>query len=191
MWVFDLPEHVNVIVFSDSPHCADEVAETVNGQNSSAVEWGNQEAARHVCPVVFHLVDLGPELRRYIQRTCQLLAQVMYLGGIREPGGDQPGKVREARDRKQNFLVQVRGGIPRNANMVELINRDVGSLQAIADCGSREPSTVLLAVEPFFLYGRDTLTILYDRGRGVAVVSVNSQDVQREAPASLMVTRLI
>jgi hypothetical protein len=58
--------------------------------------------------------------------------------------------------------------------MVELINRDVGSLQAIADRGRREPSTVLLAVEAFFLYGGDKLTILDNRGRGVAVVSVNS-----------------
>jgi hypothetical protein len=66
--------------------------------------------------------------------------------------------------------------------MVELANRDVGSLQAIADCGSRESSTVFLAVEAFFLYGRDKLAVLYDRGRGVAVVSINSQNVQRTTP---------
>src|ERR1035441_878001 len=76
----------------------------------------------------------------------------------------------------------MRGGVPRNANMVELADRDVGSLQAIADCGGREPRTVLLAVEAFFLYGRNKLTILYDRGRGVAVVSINSQNVQRITP---------
>src|SRR5262249_44734985 len=139
-------------------------------------------AASHVRLVVFHLVDLGPESRRYIKRTCQFLAQVMYLGGIRESGGDQPGKIRHSRDRKQNFLVQVRGRIPRNANVVEFLNRDVGSLQAIADCGRREPGTVLLAVEAFFLYGSDQMTILYDRGRGIAVVRVNSQDVQRTTP---------
>src|ERR1019366_4875394 len=107
MWVFDLPEHVNVIVFADSPHCADEVAEAVNGQNGRAVIWGNKEAAGHVCPVVLYSVDLGPELRRYLQRTCQFLAQVVYLGGVCEPGGDQPGKIRDTRDREQNFLMLV------------------------------------------------------------------------------------
>ena len=64
--------------------------------------------------------------------------------------------------------------------MVELVNRNVSRLQAIADCGSREPSTVLLAVEAFFLYGRDKLTIFDDRGSGITVIRVYPQDVQAD-----------
>ena len=47
-----------------------------------------------MCPMVLYLVDLCPELLVQIQRTCQLLAQVMYLGGVCEPGSNQPGEVR-------------------------------------------------------------------------------------------------
>jgi len=53
-------------------------------------------------------------------------------------------------------------------------------LQAIANCSSREPSTVLLAVEAFFLYGRNKLTIFNDRGSGITVIRVYPQDVQAD-----------
>ena len=65
--------------------------------------------------------------------------------------------------------------------MIDLVNGDVGSLQTITDGSLRESGAVLPAVEALLLNSSDELAVFYDRGRCVAVVSVNSQDVQRKA----------
>ena len=39
---------------------------------------------------------------------------------------------------------------------------------------------MLLAIEAFFLYGRDKLTIFYDRGGGITVIGVYTQNIQAD-----------
>jgi hypothetical protein len=63
--------------------------------------------------------------------------------------------------------------------MIQLFRRYAGSIQAVTYCGRREASTMLLSIETFFFRGSDQLTIFNDRSCCVAMVSVDSQDIQR------------
>jgi hypothetical protein len=88
--------------------------------------------------------------------------------------------------------MEVSGGVAGDAYMIDLIKGNTCSVQTVPYCPCRKTCTMLFAIETFFLYGRDKLTIFYDRGRGIAVVCIDSQGVQRKTPVSTPATpRLI
>jgi hypothetical protein len=68
--------------------------------------------------------------------------------------------------------------------MIHLIKGNTRGVQAIAYRQRWKTRTMLFSIEPLFFSCSDELPFFYDRGRGIAVVCVNSQDVQRKTSCS-------
>jgi hypothetical protein len=72
-----------------------------------------------------------------------------------------------------------RPGVARNGNVIDVLERESGLRQAVADRGRGESRRVLHAVEAFFFHRRHQPPIAHDRRRGVGVISINAQNIHR------------
>ena len=113
-----------------------------------------------------------------LQRAGQFLTQIADFGGIGKPSGNQAGKPRKARDREQEFLVEVRRRVTRDADVVEFGWCDAGRIEAIADRQGGKTRAMFLAIESFFFRSSDQLAIANNRSRRIPVVGIDSQNVQ-------------
>lgn len=191
--ILDLPEHLYVVPLARPPHRRDEVAEAVYGEERRAVERRDVEGACEVRAVVLDVVELRPEAAlRDAELTGQVVLQVAHLRGVGEPvadGAEQAAAVlrlhagtvaarqtlRGARRGVQNLLVQVRRRVARDADVVDVLDRDARGLQAVADRLHGKAGAVLEAVETLLLGGSDELSVAHNGGGGVAVIGVNPQ----------------
>ena len=78
----------------------------------------------------------------------------------------------------ENFLVQPRGGIARDAYVVHLLQRDARRTQAIIDRLRRKSRAMLDAIEALFLDGRDQFAVFDERGRRVTMECIDAENVQ-------------
>jgi hypothetical protein len=76
--------------------------------------------------------------------------------------------------------MQVRRGVARNANMLDLFNVNAGSFQAVAHRLRGKSRTVLHAIEAFFFNRGEQFSIFDDRRRCITVICVYPEDVHLE-----------
>src|SRR6266496_1252299 len=81
---------------------------------------------------------------------------------------------------KQDLLMQMGGGVPRDADMRDIFNDDTGGFETITDRLGREAGAMLEAIEALLFHGSDQFSILNDGGRSVAVICVDTEDVHGE-----------
>src|SRR6516165_74928 len=138
-------------------------------------------AARQVCPVVLHAVEGRFDLRRVaFKRPGQSLPNAGKLRNHPPPFAREP---RHANG-KEEFGGKPRVRISRHRHMVDLTDRYAGFLQAVADRSRGEPGGVLDAVEALFFNGGDQFSVTNEGRRGIAVVSVDPENVHRQPKKS-------
>lgn len=67
--------------------------------------------------------------------------------------------------------------ITRDRNVIEVLGSDVGLVQAVSDCVDWKRGVVLDSGEALFFDGRHERAIHHDRGRSIAVIRVDAQDI--------------
>jgi len=77
----------------------------------------------------------------------------------------------------QNPLMQMRGGVARNADVLDFLNPNSGRAQAILNRLSGKSGAVLDAIETLFFGGRDQLAVFDERGGCIAVICIDAEDV--------------
>ena len=159
-----------------APHGAREIAEAVDREHGGALERRDVEGAGEMGQMVLDVVEARLE-----------------PGGVgAEGGGEQasrafdPRGVLQARadqleawsvdDAEQGLPEQVRPGIAVDRDVVEIVDRDAGLVQAIADRLGGEARPVLDAAKPFFLRGGDDPAVAKEAGGGVGVEAVETEN---------------
>src|ERR1051325_8386698 len=82
--------------------------------------------------------------------------------------------LRRARRRVQNLLMQVRRRIARDADVLDLFNRNSRHLQTVSDCLRRKSRAVLAPIEALLLDGGQQLTVTHDGRRSIPVICINT-----------------
>ena len=56
VWIFNLPQNLDRVPFSDAPHRRDKIAKAIKRQECRAIERRNEEAASQVCAMMFYVM---------------------------------------------------------------------------------------------------------------------------------------
>jgi hypothetical protein len=83
VWIFNLAQHVDRIIFTHSPHRRDEVTEAVDRQEGRAFKRRNEEAAREMRAMVFDVVKARAQLfLLHAKHARQLVLQIAHLRSV-------------------------------------------------------------------------------------------------------------
>src|SRR5215813_11519876 len=77
---------------------------------------------------------------------------------------------------KQDFLVQVRRWVSRNADVIDGFNPDAGGLQAVTNRFSRKAGAMFEAIEALFFSRSDQFAITDNRRRRITMIGVYSEN---------------
>src|SRR5688500_3136853 len=176
VWKIDLVEQVQLVAASNRHRRADEIAEPIDRAASCVVERRDEEGARKMSRMVLHIVDPGEVVLGKAQRLRRRPMQFTQLGGVAHAIHDQLD-IRSLGQRVNSLLQKIRLRVPADGDM-----RDLASLYAchVEDtlyrlCGEARP--VLDASESFFLDGGNEHSVAEESRRDVAMVGVDSEDV--------------
>ena len=75
--------------------------------------------------------------------------------------------------------MQVRRGISRDANVRDIFNGDPGDGQAVFNRLGWKTGAMLDAIEPFLFNGGNQPAIANNRGRRIAVICIDAENVHR------------
>src|SRR5262249_7827748 len=116
---------------------------------------------------------------RDAEHTRDFVLEIANFCGIPESILDltEDSLARNARGGKQDLLVQMRRRIARDPYVVQLLRPNAGRLKTIFDSLSRKPRGVLEPIKPLLLRGRDQFPVASNRRGGIAVISVNTENV--------------
>ncbi len=167
-------EHLVAVAVALGEHRRGEVAEAVDREDRRVLEGRDEEGRRDVRLVVLDVVDLGAETLD-AERLGERRADVANLAGVLEPRL-QVARARAVADRAQQLATEVRAGIARDGDVVEVLRAKPGVGETPARGERREAGAVLDAVEALLLGGRDELAVDDERSGCVAVVGVESED---------------
>ena len=104
------------------------------------------------------------------------------VGGVTESILDLRSlQTRDTSGRVENFLVQVRRWIARDADVVHLFEPHAGRFETVTNCLLGEARAVLDAIETLFLRRGDQSAVLDDCRRSIAVIRVDSENVHRDS----------
>src|SRR6516162_6964530 len=167
---------LHAVARARAPHRASEISQPIRRQQRGMLKRRDKIAARQVRPVVLHAVEGRFDLRRIaFKRPGQSLPNAGELPNHPRPFAR---KGRHANG-KEEFGGKPRLRISRHRHMVDLTDRYAGFLQAVTDRSGRETGGVLDAVEALFLNGGDQSSVTNEGRRGIAVVSVDPENVHR------------
>ena len=165
-----------------APRRADEIAEAVNRADRGVVERRYERGARQVSRVMLHKASAAAH-DGFIQ------AERLRDGGRQRAQARQvagPGRhcaFRPVLEQEQRLAPQVRAGVARHGERVDVGGGQTGHLQADGDRLVGEPRDMLDAPEPLFFDRRDELSVADERGGYVAVVRVEAEDVHQVSDA--------
>ena len=125
--------------------------------------------------VVLDVVDLGPESSRV--ESERLRKRGVDIADFRcvLQSGFEVARARTVPDRAEKLLADVRPGVARDGEVVEVVRRDSTFLEAPAGGEARKPGDVFDPAEALLFGGRDELAVDDEGGGCVAVVRVQAE----------------
>lgn len=112
--------------------------------------------------MMFDVVKLRAQVSfRYVEDARKLVFQIANFGSVRESILGLP-KHSQARGCIQDLLVQVRRGIARDPDVVQVLERYAGFLEAITDRLLGETRAMLEAIETLLFGGGDQSAVFDD-----------------------------
>src|SRR5205085_6588125 len=84
---------------------------------------------------------------------------------------------------KEDLLVQVGAGVPRDADVLEIVGGAACFFQAVPNRFRWESGPVLDAPEPLFFGGGHDLAVPQETGGGTGVIGVDAEDVHSDIPS--------
>jgi hypothetical protein len=167
---------LDVVASTIPPGGCRPLADPVHRDDGGLLEWGREERACGVGLVVLgiHVPSPGTDTEARVELTGQeeLLA---------EPDRQRLAEGLEARRREGQVgleeTLELRERLLIEAYEVELLGRDAGDLEAVADRVGREALVVLLTREAFFLGRRHHTAVGDERGRAVVIEGGDAEDV--------------
>ena len=151
------------------------LADAVHREDGGFVERGRKERARRVRLVVLGEDDLplvaSSEPLRDGARQVELL-----LRPQRHELQERPEAARRVRQVGLQQALELQERLVVEADVVELLGRDAGLVEAVADGVDRERVVVLAAGEPLLLRRRDDVAVDDERRRRVVVEGRDAED---------------
>ncbi len=158
-----------------APRRADEVAEPVDGADGRLVERAHERRARQMGGMVFD--HARPRAHAAFVEAERGRDRRRQRGDAREiAGAVADGVLRPVPEQEERLAPQVRAGVPRDGEQIDLGRADAGDPQALGERAMGEAGAVLDAAEPLLFHRRDELSFADEHGRDVSVVRVEADD---------------